>query len=333
MFTRRSYQQGSLRKVKRKRGPSVWEFRYGDNGERGRPMRQMTLSTAECPTKAQACQKLQALVWKLNEGAPQRETEQLTFGALCDLFIEDEHLEKIGKLKSGQPNTFGGLKVSTARSYLQIINNHVRPRWGTALLKDVKPAPVQDWLRQLQLSSLTKSHIKGVLSRLFNKAMLWEVLEIGANPMTLIEIRGASKRKRKPQILTVEQCSELRSSLPQPYRTMVLVAQCTGLRISEILALKWGDVDLENLSMKVCRAVTRGVVDTVKTEYSEDELPLDSDFATQLLHWKGQCPPSADNWMFPSSVTGRPFEPGSIQQNHVRPAGAKARFECGVACL
>jgi len=292
-------------------------------------MRQLTLSTAECPTEADARQKVQALLWKLNEATPKRETEELTFGALCDLFIKDEHLDEISQLKSGQSNVFGGLKVSTARSYLQIINNHVRPKWGTTLLKDVKPAAVQDWLRQLQRSSLTKSHIKALMSRLFNKAMLWEVLEIGANPMSLVEIRGASKRKRRPQILTVEQCSEVRSSLPQPYGTMLLVAQCTGLRISEILALQWGDVDFESLSMKVCRAVTRGVVDTVKTEYSEDELPLDSDFATQLLSWKLQCPPSSENWMFPSSVTGRPYEPSTIQLNYIRPAGRKIGLNVG----
>jgi integrase len=42
--------------------------------------------------------------------------------------------------------------------------------------------------------------------------------------------------------------------------------------------------------MKVARAVVHSRVKTVKTEYSEDELPLDSDFAELLLdylHWGG----------------------------------------------
>lgn len=70
------------------------------------------------------------------------------------------------------------------------------------------------------------------------------------------------------------------------YRTMVLVAQCTGLRAEEVLALEWEDIEFENLSMKVVRAVVHGRVKTVKTDYSEDELPLDPGFAEVLLTWK-----------------------------------------------
>ena len=91
----------------------------------------------------------------------------------------------------------------------------------------------------------------------------------------------------------------------QPYRTMVVVAQCTGLRAEEVLALEWQDIDFENLSMKVVRAVTLGRVKDVKTEYSEDELPLDPDFASILRDWKRQSKGSA--LLFPSPVTGRQF--------------------------
>ena len=55
---------------------------------------------------------------------------------------------------------------------------------------------------------------------------------------------------------------------------MVVVAQCLGLRVSEILALQWPDINFTELTMRVTRAVVDGVVDEVKTEYSEDDLPL-----------------------------------------------------------
>lgn len=323
MFSRQGYQQGSLRKVKRKRGPAVWEFRYRDNSERGRPQRQMTLSTVDFPTEAAAWRHLEALVWRLNTDTPQNATKQLTFGALCDLFIANEHLEEIAKLKSGEPNTVGELRVSTARSYLQIINSHIRPEWGEKTLNTVKPSAVADWLKRMQCSALTKAHIKAVMSRLFKKAMLWDLMNVQVNPMSLVEVRGVSKRKKRPLLLTLDKSVQVRDSLPEPYRTMVVVAQCTGLRVSEILALKWGDVDLERLSMRVSRAVVRGIVDEVKTEYSEDDLPLDPDLATELLNWKRECPPSRDGWMFPSPVTGRPYEPGTIQYNYIREAGKK----------
>lgn len=321
MFSRQRYQYGSLRKVRRKRGPAVWEFRYRANGEQGHPQRQMTLSTVEFPTEAEVRRHLEAFLSKLNIDTPQSVTTQITFGALCDLFVECEHLEEIATLRPGESNPFSNLRVSTARSYIQIINNHIRPRWGRAVLSSVKAAQVLDWLKEKEADSLTKSHIKALMYRLFKKAMLWELIDVQVNPMSLVEIKGASKRRKKPVILTLDQCERLQGALPEPYRTMVLIALCTGLRVSEILALKWSDIDFEHLSMRVSRAVVRGIVDSVKTEYSEDDLPLDPDFATELLNWKRQCPPSPDGWVFPSPVTRRPYSPGIIQQKYIRVAG------------
>jgi len=50
-FSRERFQNGSLRRVARKIGPDVWEFRYRDHSKPGLPMRQMTLSTVEYPSE------------------------------------------------------------------------------------------------------------------------------------------------------------------------------------------------------------------------------------------------------------------------------------------
>jgi integrase len=99
--------------------------------------------------------------------------------------------------------------------------------------------------------------------------------------------------------------------------------QCLGLRVSEILALQWRDINFAELTMRVTCAVVDGLVDEVKTEYSEDDLPLDPDLATVLLNWKRQCAASEDNWVFPSHVTGCCYHASPIQQDYIRPAGRK----------
>ncbi len=83
------------------------------------------------------------------------------------------------------------------------------------------------------------------------------------------------------------------------------------------------DIDVENLSMRVTRAVVHGRVKTVKTEYSEDELPLDSGFAEILLTWKrrleadreaqnGFSPPFMGlDLLFPKHLHGTAFPCGS----------------------
>jgi integrase len=71
--------------------------------------------------------------------------------------------------------------------------------------------------------------------RLFDKAMLWELLNVERNPMDLVEVKGISKRKKRPRVLQVEDAWQILDVLVQPYRTIVLIALCFGLRISEIM--------------------------------------------------------------------------------------------------
>ncbi|HEY7352952.1 MAG TPA: hypothetical protein VH596_09330 [Terriglobales bacterium] len=82
--------------------------------------------------------------------------------------------------------------------------------------------------------------------------------------------------------------------------------------------MHWADIDLERLVIRVSRAVVHGRIKTVKIEYSDDELPLDPDFASVLFDWRAQAPKS--ELVFPSYVTGRHFHASPIQQDYIRPA-------------
>src|SRR5580698_4896073 len=82
--------------------------------------------------------------------------------------------------------------------------------------------------------------------------------------------------------------------------------------------------------MRITRGVVDGVVDEVKTEYSEDSLPFDPDLATVLLSWEQRCTESEVGWMFPSSVTGRCYYASPIQQTtFVRLDGSLASATSG----
>ena len=72
----------------------------------------------------------------------------------------------------------------------------------------------------------------------------------------------------------------------EPARTMAVLALCTGLRCSELAALKWSDFDWVNSCLCISRAMVHGHIDDVKTEYSEASLPLDPDLAEVILGWK-----------------------------------------------
>jgi integrase len=106
---------------------------------------------------------------------------------------------------------------------------------------------------------------------------------------------------------------------------MIVVAQCLGLRAEEVLALHWSDIDFERFVIRVSRAVVHDRIKMVKPEYSEDELPLDSDFASVLLDWRAAA--SKSELVVPSHITGRNFHASPIQQDYIRAVGC-----CLVVC-
>jgi integrase len=56
----------------------------------------------------------------------------------------------------------------------------------------------------------------------------------------------------------------------------------TGLRVSELLALKWSDVDFDNLAIHVTRSIALQRVGPCKTEASQKPVPLDPELAETL---------------------------------------------------
>jgi len=72
----------------------------------------------------------------------------------------------------------------------------------------------------------------------------------------------------------------------EPYRTMVLLAGCLGLRISEVLGLRWQDFDWLRSEVKIERGVVEGYTDDVKTQSSRKRLPLDAAVISALQGWK-----------------------------------------------
>src|SRR5277367_595053 len=151
----------------------------------------------------------------------------------------------------------------------------------------------------------------------FKCAERWGIIELGKNPVSLVRVKNASKRLKRPRVLDVDEFFEILKHLGEPYHTMVLVAQCLGLRVSEILGLQWGDFDFEGRTVLVQHSVVGGRVDEVKTEYSKDDVPLDPRLAEVLLHWRSvSIFPEESDWVFANPVTGRPYHDERLWARH-----------------
>jgi integrase len=153
----------------------------------------------------------------------------------------------------------------------------------------------------------------------------WVVQQLReAFPIDLV--RQSSKRLKTPRTLTPVEFKALVGQLGQPYKTMVVTITCLGLRVCELLALQWGDIDFESLTVRIQQSIVAGEVNPTKTEASEGTLPLDPDLAETLLQHKGQATYTADTDYVLAGDTGKPRWEDSILADYLKPAATRAKI-------
>ncbi len=64
-------------------------------------------------------------------------------------------------------------------------------------------------------------------------------------------VRQTAARQKTPEVLDPHEIKNLLSQLLSSYSHMVLLAATTGLRRSELFALKWSDIDFSNRTVNV----------------------------------------------------------------------------------
>lgn len=155
---------------------------------------------------------------------------------------------------------------------------------------------------------------------LFNCAIRWELVD--RNPIQLV--RQSTKCVHVPRVLTPEEFKKLLGELSAPQRMLVLVAGCLGLRISEIIGLRWGDVDWENLTLLVQRSVVCGRVYETKTEASHKPMPMDPELAKALLeHRRRAVYLAPEDYVF-AGDSGKLRWHGVMLTDHIKPAAVRA---------
>jgi integrase len=135
------------------------------------------------------------------------------------------------------------LRHSTQKANNSWLRSYIEPVWGETLITELQPRVVELWLESLPLAPKTRGHLRELLHRLVDYAMWCGSIPVGTNPISLVTVRGSSKRQKQPRSLTVEEFRTLSKHLMEPFKTMVLLQLCLGLRVSELLALRWKDVD------------------------------------------------------------------------------------------
>jgi len=300
---RARYQQGTIRKVKRASG-FAWEVRFSTTVNGQRTWKSLYFLPDEYPTEASVRKAIQTQVALVNT-ENQRHKVGAKFGEITELY-RVEHLPT--------------LRHSTQQTNGYLLRDYIKPRWTDEALQDVTPLKVVRWLGGLGgLAPSTKAAIRSVMRQCFQLAALHGYIPATErNPMSVVPLKGASKREKEIVQLTPNEFKNLVNDLPAPLNLMVLVTGCLALRVGEVLALHWEDIDWKNATIKIQRSFTHQHLDTVKTVASKALLPLDKALIRLFEAHKATTGESA--LIFPSRRTGGYQSSSMLQSKGIQKA-------------
>jgi len=295
----------------------MWVARWREdviqpNGAVLRVLRSETLGpVSEIAGRREARILLQNRLASLNSGQRRAEAT-MTFGT----FVAEQF----------EPDILPTLKYATQKIYSLILRKHLLPRFRDCRLCDVNRAEIQQFVTAKLKDGYaweTTSHLRSLLSKVMGTAVSWNYLS--DNPVRGIKMPERTL-KRPHSFLNMEQVRGLIAASEEPVRTIVLLAAMTGLRIGEILALRWGRVNLTAGTLRVEETCYHGHFGTPKTRASRRELPLPPAVLQALLsHLSHSSDKSGEALVFCTS-RGTPLASNNLRKRQLHPACVRAEL-------
>lgn len=308
---RRRYQKGNTRK-RGKRNP-VWELQYWadfitSEGKIGRKRESVILGSVSDMNRREALKAADEYLRPVNSG------KKLPHSTLkFEEFAE----------KYFVPNVFPILKEATRRRYRITLTKHLLPAFGQKRLCDIGTLDIQQFVLKKMDGGLSweyADHFRNLMSKVYASAKKWGYFG-GDNPAAGVEL-PEKKPVREKHILEPVKIPRLFAELREPVRTMVSLGIFTGMRVGEILGLRWQDVDFQAEQLQISQSLYRGSFGSPKTKASKRMLPLPGAVLEELaLHYRRSQKRDGPDLVF-LSRKGTPFSDTNLLHRDLKPAGA-----------
>lgn len=226
------------------------------------------------------------------------------------------------------------IKHSTAVSYECYIRKHISPAIGNVYMESINLDTLQTFFNEKsqELSPKSVSNIRMMLHAAFKIANLNDLIKKNYIEYVTIpkviqkEMRVFTRAEQEKLLITIDHTDE-------PYAFGIFLCLTTGIRVGELCALTWSDIDFANKKLKIRRtlqrlmtlddesdAKTKIYIDTPKSISSIRDIPLNTDIMANIekhqenmVRHYGYGILSSDEFM----VTHRynaPCEPKTIQE-------------------
>ena len=215
------------------------------------------------------------------------------------------------------------IKETTYQLYGRNIEKHLHPWLGALPLRQLSNDDIQKMVNSLR-EKLAPSTLHG-LCRQIKSILSSAVKEHLLLKSPYEEIRLPKFRQRQPRVLAESEQSRLENLTMETGNLKYLLCLYTGLRVGELCALRYEDINFEENILRVCRSVKRVpagfqnktasklVVGDPKTESSVREIPLPFFLAKMISYQMERSDASKDDYMFQNSK-GSAADPRTVQK-------------------
>lgn len=192
------------------------------------------------------------------------------------------------------------IKESTHANYTTIMYNHLIPDIGDVYLSDINHNFLQQYIldklktgRVKSNSPLSEKMVKDIMM-ILKSSLRYAMNEDMMNQINLSFIYPKSQHKQKLYILSRREQRKITEYVlenPNPRNIGILISLYAGIRIGELCALKWSDLDFKNNIIHINKTLQRIyvkegdnttskiVISPPKTVHSNREIPMNKDFA------------------------------------------------------
>ena len=231
----------------------------------------------------------------------------------------------------------GEASQRTLDLYRQRYRTHLEKALGNRRIQEVQAKHLSDLLSTLRSRGLSSWTIRGVLtlaSSILNHSVTRGYrVDNPVNRLSKTE-RPKAKNKTKARVLDVDQITALIAHTIPSYRALIVTAVYTGLRQSELLGLRWRDVDFDGGKIRVRHQISRArkkdpaKLLPLKSDAAERDLDLMPDLAKVLREHKLASSYSGDDDFVFSTLTGKPVYYRNASARGLQKAADRAGLNC-----
>lgn len=217
------------------------------------------------------------------------------------------------------------LRLSTLADYRSAYRRHIGPRLGRLPLAEIDGATIADLVVALGEDGVAAKRLSNVLVPL-RACLSWHHRMGTFEPDPAGWFDAAAPAADERRVLTIAEVERLVAATPVPYRAFVATAAWTGMRLGELRALTWRDVDLQTRLIVVNKTRYRQRVQFATKNGETRIVPVPPHLADELERWRAARPRGEDDVVF-CGPRGTPLDGDDFRRRVFAPALVRAGLD------